>query len=308
MASLIEAPRWTREQLEAGRSRAIEIFRQTRMEEPLEEYLEVFDEYQGRVEELLETTVDLSTLDDNALEVLTDPNLREAFRYLAGPPISLDDLKTLADVKSITPRQLRANPDFARRLVETVRIGLDRRRFPWVTEGREPTEAERGAAVLASAALIATQRVATTRRNVGKQEQEQLVRTALQPHLREVATRRINTLAEAPGPGEFCMESLFGTRKADIVIGLWDRRTMPLECKVSNSETNSIKRLKNDAAIKAETWRHEFGDLQVVPSAVLSGVYKLRHLEEVQNRGLTLFWAHALQGLLDWIERTRPGH
>lgn len=36
------------------------------------------------------------------------------------------------------------------RVVDVVRAGLDRRRFPRVAENREPTEAGRHAAVLAS--------------------------------------------------------------------------------------------------------------------------------------------------------------
>jgi len=119
--------------------------------------------------------------------------------------------------------------------------------------------------------------------------------------------RRIPTLGEGPGPGEFCAESLFGGRKADMVVGLWDRRTLPLECQVSNSATNSIQRLNNDAAVKAVEWRREFGEPQVVPAAVLSGGFKLRHLEYAQERGLALFWAHDLHALLDWIERTHGG-
>jgi hypothetical protein len=48
------------------------------------------------------------------------------------------------------------------------------------------------------------------------------------------------------------------------------------------------------------------GTLQVVPTAILSGAYKLRHLEGAQNRGLTLFWAHELLELLNWIDSTAP--
>ena len=44
---------------------------------------------------------------------------------------------------------------------------------------------------------------------------------------------------------------MLGTRKADVLVGLHDRRLMPIEAKVSNSFTNSIKRLNNDAAVKA---------------------------------------------------------
>ena len=84
------------------------MFRQERMLEPLEQYLETFDRYQGVVEDLLETTIDLSKLDDSAVDVLTDPNLIDAFRYLAGPPISADDLRVLAEAV-LTPSRLRKN-------------------------------------------------------------------------------------------------------------------------------------------------------------------------------------------------------
>ncbi len=232
--ALILPPRWTKEELETSRIQAIELFRKQRMEEPLEEYLEVFDEYQGKVEELLETTVDLAALEDHALEILSDRKLLEAFRYLAGPPISLDDLKTLSDAAKLSPKALKKDADLMRRVVETVRIGLDRRRFAWVVEDREPTEAERQAAVLASAALMATQRVATTRRNVGKSTQEQLVKEALKGTgtFQEVDARDIKTVSEAPQPGEFCGECMFGSRKADIIAGLLDGRVLPIECKV----------------------------------------------------------------------------
>lgn len=45
----------------------------------------------------------------------------------------------------------------------------------------------------------------------------------------------------------------------------------------------------------------DFGLRQVVPTAVLSGVYKLHNLLDAQERGLTVFWAHDLQPLTDWI-------
>jgi hypothetical protein len=134
--------------------------------------------------------------------------------------------------------------------------GLDRNRFPWVAEDREPTEAERGAAAMASAALIASRRVITARAHESKSEQ--LVKDRLiHESFTEVAPRDIPTLDQAPALGEFCGESLLGTRKADIVIRLWDRRVLALECKVSNSSTNSIKRLNNDAAVKAGIWLSE---------------------------------------------------
>jgi hypothetical protein len=313
---VIDPPLWSKEQLEADSMKAISVFRKERMEEPLEDYLEAFDLYQGYFEEFLETTVDLAQLDAQALEVLTDPRLLEAFRYLAAPPISKDDLQVLAEAPTLAKGQLRKNPEYVKRLVETVRLVLDRRRFAWVVESREPTEAERGAALMASAALLAASRVQTKRRTFGKTQQEARVKQVLLDiGLKEVKKRPIRNVTLGPAAGEFCGESLLGFSKADakpdkgrladIVLRLWDHRLMPIECKVSNSVLNSVKRLNNDAAVKASTWKRDFGVHQVVPTAVLSGVYGLYDLIDAQERGLTIFWAHDLNPLTDFLQSTK---
>jgi hypothetical protein len=304
---MIKAPICTNDQLNEARAAAIEVFRKRRMEEPLEEYLQAFDVYQGVVEELLEITVDLSELDEHVVDLLTDKKHLEALRYLAGPPVSYDDLLTLSEVP-LSPTRLRAKPESAQAVAQILLNGLDRRRFPWVTQGREPTESERSAAVIASASLLATSRVGTNRRSEDKTNQENEVMATLQAAgLTRTSTRDIPVLSAAPGRGEFCPESKLGTRKADIVVGLWDGRVMPIECKVSNSSTNSVKRLNNDAAVKASSWKSDFGTVQVVPAAVLSGVYKLHNLLDAQARGLTIFWSHNLVELTTWIEATKAG-
>lgn len=302
---MITTPVWTEQNLKDAGAAAIEVFRKRRMEEPLEDYLEAFDRYRAIIEELLEATVDLAELNNQQLAIITDRNLFHALRYLPGPPISSDDLKTVAEAV-LTPAKLKNDLPMARRIFEVIINGLDRARFPWVTDGREPTEAERNAAILASAALMATRKLETDRRSIEKKRQENEVIEALTAAgLKKVKTRKIMLLSNAPAPGEFCAESLLGKRKADIILGLWDGRVMAIECKVSNSSTNSVKRLNNDAAAKAEAWTSDFGTLQVVPAAVLSGVYKLHNLENAQHRGLALFWSHAINELIDWIESTK---
>lgn len=302
---MIEVPRWTEEQLTNGLVKAQALFRHERMEEPLEAYLEAFEQYQGTVEDLLETSVDLAQLDQRSLDVLTNPDLLKAFRYLTGPPVSEDDLKVVADA-FLSPARLKTDPEMAARVLQVIRLGLDRRRFPWVAENREPREEERNAAVLASAALLASSHVHTSRRSEGKELQERQVEEALLANgLAKVDTREVDTFNKAPKPGEFCRESLLGTRKADFLVGLWDHRLMAIECKVSNSSTNSVKRLNNDAAAKAEAWISQFGTRNVVPVAVLSGVYKIHNLVDAQRRGLTLFWAHDLTELMSWIGQTQ---
>lgn len=124
-----EPPVWTSAQLDADRAKSSAVFTKERLEEPLEDYLEAFDEYQGFVEELLETTVDLSQIDETALDILSNPKLQECFRYLAAPPISADDLKVLADITSLSAVRLSAEPASVERVVGVVRTVLDRRRF-----------------------------------------------------------------------------------------------------------------------------------------------------------------------------------
>ena len=115
----------------------------------------------------------------------------------------------------------------------------------------------------------------------------------------------INTIVRGPQEMQFCAECQLGERKADVVVRLHDTRLLAIECKVSNSATNSVKRLNNDAAVKAEYWIKQFGAAQVVPAAVLSGVFKVLNLEQAQARGLSLFWAHDLCKLGAFINSTR---
>lgn len=302
----VAAPHWSEDQLAEDASVAIGLFREIRMQEPLEQYLAAFDEYRDAVENLIEGTVDLSQLSDQAIEYLTDPALLTSVRYLASPAISEDDLKILAEAV-LSPKRLRDDPEMAGRVIETVLLGLDRNRFPWFSEDREPTDAERTTAVISTAALIATQKVQTARRTSAGSEQEAAVADSLRANgFTEVPRREVRNGSHLPAPGEFCRESLFGSRKADLVIRLWDGRTIPCECKVSNSSTNSVKRLNNDAAVKAKTWSHEFGTTNVVPTAVLAGVFKVHNLVSAQADGLTLFWAHRLEAMIEFVESTRP--
>jgi hypothetical protein len=118
---------------------------------------------------------------------------------------------------------------------------------------------------------------------------------------KEVPRMTISTIVEGPKHGEFCGESKLGSRKADVILRLNDTRLMPIECKVSNSATNSVKRINNDAAAKAVDWLKTFGTNQVVPTAVISGVFKVSNLIRAQEAGLTIFWAHDLKKLGKFI-------
>ena len=165
----------------------------------------------------------------------------------------------------------RAQPDSAYRVCDTVTPHLDPKRFPWIAEDRDPSDTERQIATVASAALMAAQKVQTKRRSDAKADQEEAVKQLLRDmDFTEVGRREIRLLRDAPAPGEFCAESKLGGSRADLVAGLYDRRVMALECKASNSEVNSFKRVNHEAAGKARAWIRDFGNRQVVPGAVLA--------------------------------------
>jgi hypothetical protein len=236
--------------------------------------------------------------------VVSNAAYMEALRYIAAPPISTDDLVTVSEVREGEWVAANLWPT----VVSTVLALVDGHRFPWLAAAREPTEAERYGAVIATAAQIAARRVMTARANESKDAQEELVKAALRTAgFGEVKPRTINTLRTAPKPGEFCGESMLGTRKADLVVGLWDDRILAIECKVSNSKINSVKRIKNDAAVKAKLWIQEFGDRLIVPAAVIAGVFHPPNLLSAQDDGLTIWWSHHIDQMISWIARTRPG-
>lgn len=299
-------PQWSTDQLAYDAAFSIARFRDERLEVS-DAWTTHYEAARTKFEALFETLGELRSTDltDESLTEVYRRDLGEPLRYMAGPPISDDDLRIIADVKSLSSGVLSKSPDMSRKVFDVIWRVIDTHRFPWVTADRAPSAQEREASVLASSVLLAAQRIATERRNIGKERQEAIVKDYLRGlNLTEVAPVPIDTLVSGPQTGQFCGECQLGTRKADVVVRLHDTRLMPIECKVSNSATNSVKRLNNDAAVKAEYWLDQFGALQVVPAAVLAGVFNVVNLEQAQQRRLALFWSHALEHLGAFIEST----
>jgi hypothetical protein len=299
---------WTLNELTQGAATAAVEFREGRLVAS-NAWETQFKLARGKFEKLFKELGDLNpkALNLESLAKAYGHGLGEALRYLAGPPISDDDLQVIADVDSIAPGVLKKDPAALKKVFDVIQQVIDPHRFPWLQTGRTPTKQERDAALLASAVLLAAQRLATTRRNEGKKEQEKKVKDYLRGlGFTEVKPVTISTIVKGPEEGQFCAECLLGDRKADVVVRLPDTRLMPIECKVSNSATNSVKRLNNDAAVKGVHWIKKFGEDQVVPAALLAGVFKVLNLEQAQDRGLSLFWSHDLGKLGDFIQSTIP--
>ncbi|WP_435626284.1 XamI family restriction endonuclease [Candidatus Ferrigenium straubiae] len=300
-------PRWTTEELAEDATTSAAQFRNERLAISGSWDMH-YSQARSKFEQLFKKLSDLNPngITDENLADAYSQGLGEALRYLAGPPISDDDLQVIADVDSIAPGVLKKNPEALRKVFGIIERVIDPHRFPWMGSGLSPTEQQRETALLASSVLLAAQRIATERRNEGKETQETLVKNYLRSlGFTEVPAVAINTIVRGPQAMQFCAECMLGERKADVVVRLHDTRLMAIECKVSNSATNSVKRLNNDAAVKAEYWIKQFGIAQVVPVAALAGVFKVLNLEQAQARGLTLFWSHNLDKLGAFIESTK---
>lgn len=93
--------------------------------------------------------------------------------------------------------------------------------------------------------------------------------------------------------------------KCDVPVRLHDGRLLALECKVSNSALNSVKRLIRETGGKARAWKNAFG-LQVITGAALAGVYKLGNLMDAQeNYGIAMFWEQDLRPLQEFVAQAQ---
>lgn len=108
----------------------MEHFRTNRMAESRKVYLEHFREAMVLIESVLSQSDDLRSLSESSARLYLNPPLVEGLRYVTGPPISLDDLKTVVGGSGLSTRSLSTDEELVDRIVAVLRAGLDSRRFP----------------------------------------------------------------------------------------------------------------------------------------------------------------------------------
>lgn len=294
----INPPRWTDDELRND----IEIARETFLSERRSEgaaFNDLRSEVFQKVSDLFELTTNLTDITATAVNV--DPDFRWYLGYCSMPPTSADDLRTMTG--SPLRRQKLSGED-ALGVIKAIEPVLDQQRFPWLAEARHPSLFEKRMAIEVTAALIASERMKTRRRNQPAAIQQNLVsETLIHAGYREVAKpARISSLDQL-NRGEFCGETLVGpdAAKADRPVRLHDGRLLAIGCKVTNSSINSRKRLLKDIASDAASWRGAFGGT-CIPAAVISGVIDLATLQEAQNqRGTFIVWQHNMQPLSNFV-------
>jgi hypothetical protein len=203
--------------------------------------------------------------------------------------------------------------------VETLLSFLNRERFPWMQKGSkvQPTGNLIDRAVDATAELWAIQQQGRGKRMESSREQEKQARKRLSAsgmtfippdefakRARALGDRHDPAVGITPAnlrdllkPGEFTREHLVSRHKSDVPVLLPSGVLMTTECKVSNSATNSYKRLIRETDGKRRAWREEFGRGGVRTAAVISGVYSLKNLKDAQREGMVIFFDHDLDAL-----------
>lgn len=307
------ARKWTFKEIARDASIAAGHFRQRRLGEPKARYLEAFALLErankalfGSLRRLSERPVDAGWL----ANVLANEDLKTALRYIGAPPISEDDLKTLTG-DSLAPTLVGKSSERAERICDVMIQVVDPKRFPWIYAERNPTKGEVNRAILASTVAAAAQRVQTSRRTDERESVEGGVRGLLLgagwKRVQAPKDGLTNIRRDAPEPNQFMEGATLGKNGADFVIGLKDHRILAIECKGSNSEINSRKRINKEVANNSQAWLREFGDEMLVPAAAIQGVFKPAYIAEAQEVPVVFFWGHRLEDLKTFLDATSKG-
>lgn len=234
-----------------------------------------------------------------------------AFRQVLAPPISQDQFKLLCREYSKTAEN-KGRPfsaDAAERIAETVSERLDKGVAGWHSRGELPARKELETFLRVAATLIELQKLSTARRKRLAFEQEYAVVSMLEDDgWSKLPSSLIDTRAAVP-PKHFMHKTRFATatttpQEVDIACGLKDSFVVAMECKVTNDETNSVKRI-NDVLKKASAWRTHWGSF-VFTAALLQGVIAPKDVQRLTDAGVLVFWSHDIQAFRDWLA-TRLG-
>jgi hypothetical protein len=301
---------WEAHEIVADAQTAREQFRQRRFGEPMEKYLAAFVELEranrqviGSLQALVGDPVSPRLI----ASFVRDQNMCTALRYLGAPPISADDLETLTGA-TLAWTLIEKDVERASAIRDVIRQILDPKRFPWIYEKRAPTSTERKAAILASTVAASSQRLQTNRRTDDGKATEEAVRGVLiGMGMTPVTLRRIaNPMVDVLNIGHFSAgPCVLGEDEADVVIRLYDGRIMALECKASNSEINSRKRINKEIGQNAQNWVGRFGSDLIVPAGAIQGVFKASYIQAAQEIPVVFYWGHRISDLRDFISSTR---
>lgn len=152
--------------------------------------------------------------------------------------------------------------------------------------------------------LLAQQQFATTQRNrLAKLQESQITDILDARGWVKLPSLLVDTKA-ALREKHYMHKTRYATSTAtpqevDVALGLPNTVVLAMECKVSNDQTNSVKRV-NDVLKKAHAWKDHWGNF-VKTAAVLQGVIGAKDVERLLDGGVEVFWSHDLPRFERWL-------
>lgn len=227
-----------------------------------------------------------------------------AFRHLMAPPMSQDQFKLVCPMWSkATEKKGRVSAGNAKAVAGSVLQWIDRASVPWLVSNRSPTRAELRQTLQRVSALIAQQRVQTVQRNrLSNIQESAVVELLVSMGWKKRPSTLIRMTAAVPSE-TFMHKTKFATStrpaEVDVACGLGGTIVAAIECKVTNDETNSIKRI-NDVLKKAEAWQRHWGNF-IKTVTVLQGVIAPKEVDRLSDARVHVFWSHDLPALEAWL-------
>lgn len=252
-------------------------------------------------------------LNNIAEALVADGTHMLVFRHLIAPPVSQDQFALMCPTwRKSTEKAAKngaAKRPMPRSEADCVAAEFMARRSgsltPWLDAERRPFARELRRLLWSVGPSIANQQLVTLQRSRAAAAQENAVLQLLHA---KGWTRQpgslLNKRASLPR-----MHYMYKTRYAtatttaqevDIALGLKNTVVLAMECKVSNDETNSVKRV-NDVLKKATAWKEHWGSF-VKTAALLQGVIASKDVERLLDAGVEVFWSHDLAAFADWID------
>ncbi len=235
-----------------------------------------------------------------------------ALRQMMAPPMSQDQFKILC--RSYSKARENSGAAFPREEATSIAAAFetwrDREATGWLDDARPPLDEEVTRLVTATVPLLASQMYTTRRRGASSTTQESaVVDLLLRMGWQRTPSRLIDTRASL-GPRQFAHKTRFATttrpQEVDIACGLGETIVLAMECKVSNDETNSVKRV-NDVLKKATSWKDHWGKSFVRTGALLQGVFAFKEVERLLDEGVHVFWSHDIDRLEAYLLKATGG-
>lgn len=226
-------------------------------------------------------------------------------RHVMAPPISQDQFALLC--VDYPKRAEGTGRGISRAAAEAVTAafltGRDRVLTRWLDGNSQPSTIQIRNLLRGVVPLLSVQNTATLRRGRMSVEQEGAVVDLLTA--RGWGRQSIALISELTDvkPQHFLHKTRFATKtrpqEVDIACGLPKTVVLAMECKVTNDETNSVKRV-NDVLKKATAWQDHWGSF-VRTAALLQGVIAFKDVERLLDGKVEVFWSHDLSRFEAWL-------